>query len=93
MFRADGSLVEGESATEIFVDALEALGLNRVKGLDLQLSGEPLINDVPSTRYPSASKKRGAFYVPTRSSTTSKAKMLQKAADLLNEPLRIKLGA
>lgn len=80
----DGQRIGEPTAIASFVRALEHAGLERVKALGLILAGEPLVGRQKSSKYPSASKESGGYFVMAHSSTTEKKRVLEKVSQALS---------
>ena len=56
-----GALIRCQNATDTFVEAIKRIGIERVKGLEIEIAGIPLIS---TTQYPDrAQHKVGEYYI------------------------------
>ena len=86
----DGTIIFTPKANETFVQAIEHIGEKKVQALRLICDGEPLVSDIKSKKYPTASKKTSrGLYVLTHSSTKAKIKFLQTISLKLNVNLEV----
>ena len=75
----DGRKLAGR-ATDVFVAALVEIGLERIAGQHITLSGQPLVSDVPPSR---SFRQRGKWYVATHSDTAEKHSVLVRLKERL----------
>lgn len=87
----DGTRLMESKAEKTLLKAIEKIGVEQVFGLNLSLSGEPLVSKTQSRKYPSASKKVGEYYVLTHSNTAAKVKQLKQIMKLLSVNAKIQV--
>ena len=87
----DGTVIAESQASETLLKAIAKIGEERVFGLGLINSGEPLVSETQSLKYPSASKKVGKYYVLTHSNTSSKVAQLRRIMKLLSVNAEIQI--
>ena len=81
----DGTVIQLPKACDVFVAAIEHIGVHNVLPLNLVSNGEMLISTQISEKYPQSSKLTASgYYVSTQSSTAQKIKYLQTIQKLLN---------
>ncbi len=78
--------IGGQTAAEIFVNAIEAIGVERVVELGLKLSGIALVSRVNVAEYQGVAFRSG-FYRCTHSSNKDKKKTLDEIANRLGVAL------
>lgn len=87
----DGTRICESVAARSFVMAIEKVGVERVKQLDMNVCGVPLIATQRIDRYGKSQWPCGKFYVMTHSSTESKKEALQRIAKELSLQLRVEI--
>lgn len=78
----DGKVISGRTAAETFVQAIVRMGVDRVKGLGIEVNREPLVSDSQSQKYNTA--EIDGKYIMTHSSTAQKKDLLERIADELD---------
>jgi hypothetical protein len=81
--KPNGGQIEGASAAATFALAVAEAGLDRVKVLGWTFAGEELVSLTQSSKYPSASKPVGTYFVMTHSDTKTKVRLLRRLSDEL----------
>jgi|GEM_PF-6017839 len=88
----DGTVIQKKTACDVFVSAIEHIGLARVRSLNLKSCSEPLISTEISKKYPRASKPtREGLYISTQSSTLQKVQYLNTIAKMLKIKFDVEL--
>jgi hypothetical protein len=70
-------------------DAIESMGVEKVKALGIKVSGVPLVGTERHPRY--GQTPLGQYLVCTHSSTKSKKEELERVARELNQTLRVEI--
>ena len=83
-----GQRMSGETAADVFVASLDAIGLERVASLGLRIGPNAIVTDAPHPK-DRGSKRRGNWYVLTHSSTREKQALL----DQIGKSLGVELDA
>jgi predicted type IV restriction endonuclease len=86
---ADGTVLEDHKASVAFAKAIEKIGIERVKTLQLICSTVPLISTTEHLRYTQA--KVGNYYIMTYTSTESKKNTLDQVANALGITLDVQI--
>lgn len=76
------------TATDVYVEALCEMGLERVAHLNMTLGGQPLVSEKPSAR---AYRQCGSWYVATHSDTAEKHSVLERLQTRLALDMQIRL--
>lgn len=84
---ADGTTICERTAADTFVRTLEALGIERVRALNLQVNRHPLVALERSESYNQT--ESGRYLVMTHTSTAAKQKMLQQIAKALRVSIKV----
>ena len=78
----DGKVIARPTAAETFVRAIEHMGIERVKKLEMVLNKHPLVSPYPDKFY--SQMKTGAYYVGTHASNLAKKRLLEEIAERLS---------
>lgn len=73
-----GEVISGRTAAETFAKVIAKMGVDRVKGLGIEVNREPLISESQSQRYNTA--EIDGKYIMTHSSTAQKKDLLERIA-------------
>ena len=81
----DGRWISEDSAIDTFIEVIKALGIEKVRKLEKQVNGIPLVGD---SDYPDKAQRKdetetGTFYVVSGTNTVTKKKILDDIADQL----------
>lgn len=88
----DGRVITHSKAKDTFIDAILAIGINRVRTLGLKFCKIPIISNTRDKKYGRAQHEVGnGWMILTHSSTADKKKMLDKIAKALNIKLRVEI--
>lgn len=88
----DGRVIAHSKAKDTFIDAILAIGINRVRTLGLKFCKIPIISNTRDKKYGRAQHDVGnGWMILTHSSTADKKKMLDKIAKALNMELRAEI--
>lgn len=87
----NGRVIQRPTAAAALVDAIEALGLEKVRALDLHVTGVPLVGTKKHDKY--GQKQFGHWFVCTHSNTASKKTLLEKIGNKLHQPIQVELIA
>lgn len=82
----NGPTIQRPKAKDAFVATIEKFGIDKVKGLTLQLRGIPLVSDTKSNQY--SQSKVGRYYVITLQHQRKK-QILEKIANKLQIPITV----
>jgi hypothetical protein len=80
-----------DRATDVFIDALCAIGLEDVARLNLQQDGTPLVARVVPNKRDSSHAYRSGWYINTHASTPVKHSILIHIAEKLGLKMRVDL--
>jgi hypothetical protein len=83
-----GQRMPGQTAADVFVASLDAIGLERVASLGLRIGPNAIVSDAPHPKDRS-SKRRGNWYVLTHSSTREKQALLHQIGNSLGVDLEV----
>ncbi len=87
-----GPVIAEPSARKTFVNCIEHIGLQRVRGLGLTLCKVPLVSNTQDKKYNiSQFPVEDGLYVMTHSSTKQKAQILEKISDQLHLGLKVEI--
>ena len=87
---SDDTIIDRRFAADAFADAIEHLGVERVKSLDIWINGRPLVSEnAPSGT--AGYRERSGVYIHTSSATKSKKWFLEDIASRLGESLTVKI--
>lgn len=90
----DGKVIYEREAGDSFFNTITAIGVERVKKLDLFLYNVPLITDTLDDRYYKSQREvENGLYVATHGDTKSKVRVLETISDRLNLDLDIETVA
>ena len=84
-----GRVIQRPTAAKALVDAIESLGIEKVKPLGHKVNGVDLISKHKHKKY--GQNMCGEYYICTHSSTESKKKLLLKIGEALGEDLEVKI--
>ncbi len=90
--RIGSQVLRGKVALNVFIAALQAMGLEQVATVDVRVCGQPLVSKFapPSMNSPSRSyKKIDGWFIITHSSTREKKAVLEQVAQKLRIPLEV----
>lgn len=87
----DGLRICKTKAAQAFVQALEKIGIEKVRQLGKRCAGVPLVADHPVPPYVKSYKRCGKYYVMTQSSTKYKREILQDIAGELGLKLHVQI--
>jgi hypothetical protein len=82
-------VIQRPTAADTFSDVLEALGLERVRGLRETANKLDLVGTARSDRY--SQVRRGGYFIVTHSNTVTKKATLERIAKRLGEPLTVEV--
>jgi len=85
----NGRIIQRPTAAQTMADVIEALGLEKVRALGLQVSGVDLISTSKHPKYGQA--QRGKYFICTHSNTESKKKLLLNIAKSLGQTLKVEI--
>jgi hypothetical protein len=84
-----GRVIQRPTAAAALVDAIEALGVDHVKSLNLKVGGVPLVGTERHEKY--GQSTLGDFLICTHSSTPDKKKLLERIAKELERPVTVEV--
>lgn len=88
----DGSVIAKPTAKDTFVDAIVAIGIERVRPLGVKFCKIPIISNTRDKKYGKAQRDVGnGWLILHHSSTADKKKMLDKIAKALNLNLKVEI--
>jgi hypothetical protein len=85
----NGRVIQRPTAAKAMADAIEAMGVEKVRALGITVSGVPLVGTEPHPKYVQTSV--GKYLVCTHSNTKSKKEHLESAAKQLNYNLKVEI--
>ena len=85
----NGPTIQRSKAKDAFVATIKQFGIEKVKGLNLQVRGIPLVSDAKSDRY--SQTKVDRYFVITHSSTLEKKQTLEEIANKLRVPITVNI--
>lgn len=85
----DGQVIQRTTAADTFADALEALGLDRVRALRETANKLDLVGTIPSDKY--GQVRRGGYLIVTHSNTATKKATLERIAKKLGRKLSVEV--
>jgi len=85
---SNGDKISHKRSSETFVEAIEKLGIERVKSLNI-VNIIPLVSTTKDRKY--AQRKSGKYYVMTGNNTKIKKSLLEKIAASLGESLSVEI--
>jgi hypothetical protein len=85
----NGRVIQRPTAAQAMADAIESMGVEKVKALGIKVSGVPLVGTERHPRY--GQTQLGQYLVCTHSSTKSKKEELERVARELNQTLRVEI--
>ena len=85
----NGRVIQRPTAAQAMADAIEAIGLDRVKSLGLTVSGVPLVGTDKHPKY--GQTPVGKFLICTHSNTKSKKDILQNVVKSLGADIRVEV--
>lgn len=88
----DGSVIAKSTAKDTFVDAIVAIGIERVRPLGVKFCKIPIISNTRDKKYGKAQRDVGnGWLILHHSSTADKKKMLDKIAKALNLNIKVEI--
>jgi len=84
-----GRVIQRPTAAKALVDAIENLGIEKVKPLGHKVNGVDLISKHKHEKY--GQNMCGEYYICTHSSTENKKKLLLKIGEALSEDLEVEI--
>ena len=87
----DGKVIEETFAADTFAKAIQAMGINKVRHLNLRVNRIPLIDSVPRDDRKFVQRKIQGWYICTYSSTPRKKEQLDKIAQQLGIRLKVEI--
>ncbi|NJO82756.1 MAG: hypothetical protein HC828_07970 [Blastochloris sp.] len=85
----NGKTLRDSVAAQTFLKAIEEMGVDRVKALNLKVNNHPLISYQENDRY--NQHQLNGYYVMTHSSTDQKKRLLEEMARRLNIKMKIEV--
>jgi len=83
----NGSVIQRPTAAKAMADAIEELGVENVRALDLKVSGVPLVGTERHPKY--AQTPLGRYLICTHSSTKDKKEDLEQIAQRLKQKIQV----
>jgi len=88
----DGTIIQENYAKYTLVETIKKIGVMKVRGLELKLSGVLLVSNRVDDNYGNSQELvDGGWYITTHSSTKAKASILQKISKMLGLKLKIEV--
>lgn len=88
----NGSVIEKDTATDTFVEAIEHFGIDRVKQLDIQMYHRPMIASKPHPQYKTQCKKlSNGEYLMTLSTTERKMQLINSIASHFGKNIKAQI--
>jgi hypothetical protein len=88
----DGTVIAEPKSTQTMCRVVQAIGVDRVRGLGMKLCKVPLIANTLDAKYGSTQLPLGnGWYVITHSSTVDKKKILDKIAKSLGLKMKVEI--
>ena len=85
----DGEIINHKVSATTFSEAIEKLGIDRVRNLERQVNGIPLISTSKHPTYDQ--RKSGQYYIMTNTDTKTKKRLLEEIATELRESLKVEI--
>ena len=85
----NGRVVQRPTAAAALMDAIEMLGAEQVRALDLRVSGVPLVGTKHHAKY--TQKSLGKWLVCTHSNTVIKKTLLERIGKELNQAIQVEV--
>ena len=85
----DGEIINHKVSATTFSEAIEKLGIDRVRNLERQVNGIPLISTSKHPTYDQ--RKSGQYYIMTNTDTKTKKRLLKEIATELRESLKVEI--
>ena len=85
----NGRVIQRPTAAQTFADAIQEMGIEAVRKLNLKVSGVPLVDMKQDKKYNQA--KRGSYFIITHSNTRTKKDLLEQIGKRLGKPLNIEI--
>ena len=86
---SDGEIINHKTSATTFAEAIEKLEIERVRNLELIVSGIPLISTSNHPTY--NQRKSGRYYIMTNTSTKEKKRLLDRIASRLDVQLQVEI--
>ncbi|GAP21633.1 hypothetical protein [Leptolinea tardivitalis] len=88
---SDGTQIKEKTAALSFVNAINKIGVERVKSLNFVVNKIPLVCLYKDKRYGPSQYRLGQYYIITHSSTLEKKSILQDISKKINEKIEIEI--
>lgn len=85
----NGRVIQRPTAAKAMTDAIEAMGVEKVKALGVNINGVPLVGTERDPKY--GQTPLGRYLVCTHSSTKSKKENLENVAKRLNQEIKVEV--
>ncbi len=85
----NGEIINHKVSATTFSEAIEKLGIDRVRNLERQVNGIPLISTSKHSTYDQ--RKSGQYYIMTNTDTKTKKRLLEEIATELRESLKVEV--
>ena len=89
----NGTVLSGETDTDVFIAAIESAGIQKVENKNFKLAGVPLISDTKQGKYKYGERLVGKKYIAVHSDTKTKATLLNKISIALALGWQVSVGA
>ena len=86
---SDREIINHKASATTFAEAIEKLEIERVRNLELIVSGIPLISTSNHPTY--SQRKSGRYYIMTNTSTKEKKRLLDRIASRLDVQLQVEI--
>ena len=86
---SNGRIIQRPTAAQTMADVIEALGLEKVRGLGHKVSGVDLVSTSKHKKY--GQVQRGKYFICTHSNTESKKKLLLQIAKSLGQSIKVEI--
>lgn len=88
----DGTIIACKKAADTFIQAIERIGVERVRAVGLKSCKVPIISNTRDAKYGKAQRPTaGRWLILTHSSTADKKKQLDKIASALNLNINVEI--
>lgn len=89
----NGPFIHRPTARDAFVEALEFMGIEKVRALGIKACGEPLVSETQSKnpRYASQQPRSGKYYIFTYTATEKKKSYIEDIAGKLGIKVRVEI--
>ena len=85
----NGEIINHKVSATTFSEAIEKLGIDRVRNLERRVNGIPLISTSKHSKYDQ--RKSGRYYIMTNTDTKTKKRLLEEIATKLHESLKVEI--